>query len=427
LRLLIRGGRVIDPGSAVDGRRDILIEDGRIAAVAPRIEADGARILEAAGLIVAPGFIDPHVHLREPGQEHKETIESGARAAAAGGFTSVCAMPNTDPVNDRPEITRMIRERAAKAVVNVFPIAALTVGLRGAELTDMAALAEAGAVAFSDDGRCIQSAALMRRAMETAHRLGREITDHCEEASLAASGIMNEGPWAVRFGLPGIPAAAEDIMVARDAILAEATGAPIHIAHLSTAGAVRIVREAKRRGVPITAEATPHHLTLTDASWKARDPRFKINPPLRAEEDVEALIEAVADGTIDVLATDHAPHAASEKAAGLAAAPFGIVGLETAVSLLLDRLVRPGRISLNRFVALWSTRTAEIFGLKGKGRLTAGADADLTILDGDRPVVVDSGSFRSLSRNTPFDGWPLKGCAVRTIVGGRTVFPEEQP
>jgi len=428
LRILIRGGRVIDPAAGLDGIRDILIENGLIASVAPRIEAGEARILEAGGLIVAPGFIDLHVHLREPGQEHKETIATGTRAAAAGGFTSVCAMPNTRPVNDRPEVTRMILERAAAgAAVNVFPVAALTVGQRGAELADLAALAEAGAVAFSDDGRCIQSAALMRRAMEAARALGRRISDHCEDESLAAGGLVHEGPRAARLGRPGIPAAAEEIMVARDAILAEATGAPVHIAHLSTAGSARIVREAKRRGVPITAEVTPHHLTLTDAAVEGGDPRFKMNPPLRPEEDVEALIEAVADGTIDALATDHAPHAAAEKAAGLAAAPFGIVGLETAVPLLLDRLVRPGRIGLIRFVALFSTRPAEIFGLRGKGRLSAGADADLTIIDLDRPVIVDSGSFRSKSRNTPYDGWSLKGCAVRTIVGGQTVFPEEQP
>lgn len=428
MRLLIRGGRIIDPASGLDQAGDVLIEGRRIAAVAPRIEAGEARVIEAAGLVVAPGFIDLHVHLRQPGQEHKETIAAGTRAAAAGGFTSVCAMPNTSPVNDRPEITRMILERAAaEAAVNVFPVAALTVGQRGGELADLAALAEAGAVAFSDDGRCIQSAALMRQAMRAARAAGRVISDHCEDASLAAGGIVHEGPRAARLGWPGIPSAAEEIMVARDAILAEATGAPVHIAHLSTAGSARIVREAKRRGVPITAEATPHHLTLTDADVEGGDPRFKMNPPLRAEEDVEALIEALADGTIDALATDHAPHAATEKAAGLAAAPFGIVGLETAVPVLLDRLVRPGRLGLARFVALFSARPASIFGLKGKGRLSAGADADLTILDLDRPIVIDSGSFRSQGRSTPYDGWSLRGRAVRTIVGGRIVFPEEQP
>jgi dihydroorotase len=291
----------------------------------------------------------------------------------------------------------------------------------------MAALAAAGAVAFSDDGRCLQNAALMRRAMEIARDLGKPITDHCEDASLAGSGVMNEGPWAARFGLSGIPAAAEDVMVARDAILAEALGAPVHIAHLSTAGSVRIVRQAKRRGVPITAEATPHHLTLTDAALETGDARFKMNPPLRGEEDVAALLEAVANGTIDVLATDHAPHTTAEKAVGIAAAPFGIVGLETAVPLLLDRLVHRNLIDLARFVALWSTRPAEILGLRSKGRLSAGADADLTILDLDRSVVVDSGAFHSKSRNTPFDGWALRGAAVRTIVDGHPVFPKEQP
>ncbi|MCX6560335.1 MAG: dihydroorotase [Candidatus Aminicenantes bacterium] len=428
MKLLVRGGRVVDPGTAVDGCRDVLIEDGRIVAVEPRIEAGEALLIDASGLVVAPGFIDMHVHLREPGQEHKETIETGAWAAAAGGFTSICAMPNTNPVNDRPEITRLILARAAgKAVVNVFPIAAMTLGLRGMELVDMAALAAAGAVAFSDDGRCLQNAALMRRAMETARGLGKPITDHCEDASLAGSGVMHEGPWAARLGLSGIPAAAEDVMVARDAILAEALGAPVHIAHLSTAGSVRIVRQAKRRGVPITAEATPHHLTLTDAALETGDARFKMNPPLRGEEDVAALLEAVADGTIDVLATDHAPHTTAEKAVGIAAAPFGIVGLETAVPLLLDRLVGRNLIGLARFVALWSTRPAEILGLRNKGRLSAGADADLTILDLDRSVVVDSGAFHSKSRNTPFDGWALRGAAVRTIVGGHPVFPKEQP
>lgn len=428
MRLLIRGGRIVDPASAVDGRRDILIENGRIAAVAPRLDAAEARILDASGLVVAPGFIDVHVHLREPGQEHKETIRSGTRAAAAGGFTSVFAMPNTNPVNDRPEITRAVLARAAEtAMVNVFPIAALTMGLRGQELCDLAALAEAGAAAFSDDGRCIQNAALMRRALETARTLNRPVSDHCEDASLVGSGVMHEGPRAALFRLPGIPAASEEIMVARDAILAGATGAPVHIAHLSTAGSVRIVREAKRRGVPITAEATPHHLTLTDAELEGRDPRFKMNPPLRSEADVAALAEAVADGTIDIFATDHAPHAAAEKAAGILAAPFGIVGLETAVPLLLDRFVRGGRIDWSRFVTLWSTRPAEIFGLKAKGRLSPGADADLTILDPNRPVVVDSGTFRSLGRSTPFDGWSLRGAVAGTIVGGRPVFPEEKP
>jgi len=426
MRLIIRNGRVVDPASGTDGVFDVLIEGSRITALGTAIVAAEAEAIDATGLVVAPGFIDMHVHLREPGQTHKETIASGARAAAAGGFTSICAMPNTSPANDNAGITRFILERAARqAVVNVFPIAALTVGLGGSELTDMAALAAAGAIAFSDDGQSIQNSGLMRRAMTAAREIDALITDHCEDAAWAGKGIMNEGPNAARFGLSGIPAAAEDIMVARDLILSEALRARIHIAHLSTRGAARLVREAKRRGVRVTAEATPHHLLLTDAELEPRDPNFKMNPPLREAADVEALLTAVRDGTIDVFATDHAPHAQTEKAAGIEAAPFGIVGLETAVSLLLDRLVHRGHLTLDRFVALWSTNPARILGLETKGRIAPGADADLTLLDLNRPIVVDSRSFRSQSRNTPFDGWTLKGAPVRTIVGGRLIPSEE--
>jgi dihydroorotase len=426
MRLIIRNGRVVDPASGTDGIFDVLIEGSRITALGTAIVAAEAEAIDATGLVVAPGFIDMHVHLREPGQTHKETIASGARAAAAGGFTSICAMPNTSPANDNAGITRFILERAARqAVVNVFPIAALTVGLEGSELTDMAVLAAAGAIAFSDDGRSIQNSGLMRRAMTAAREIDALITDHCEDAAWAGKGIMNEGPNATRFGLSGIPAAAEDIMVARDLILSEALRVRIHIAHLSTRGAARLVREAKRRGVRVTAEATPHHLLLTDAELEPRDPNFKMNPPLREAADVEALLTAVRDGTIDVFATDHAPHTQTEKAAGIEAAPFGIVGLETAVSLLLDRLVHRGHLTLDRFVALWSTNPARILGLETKGRIAPGADADLTLLDLNRPIVVDSRSFRSQSRNTPFDGWTLKGAPVRTIVGGRLIPSEE--
>lgn len=427
MRLIIRNGRVVDPASRTDGIFDVLIEDSRIAALGTALVAGDAEAIDATGLVVAPGFIDMHVHLREPGQTHKETIASGARAAAAGGFTSICAMPNTFPANDNAGMTRFILERAAQqAVVNVFPIAALTVGLGGIELTDMAALAAAGAIAFSDDGQSIQNAGLMRRAMTAARELDALITDHCEDAALAGKGIMNEGPNAARFGLAGIPAAAEDVMVARDLILSEALGVRIHIAHLSTRGAARLVREAKYRGLRVTAEATPHHLLLTDAELEPRDSNFKMKPPLREAADVEALVAAVRDGTIDVFATDHAPHAQAEKAAGIEASPFGIVGLETAVSLLLDRLVQRGHLTLDRFVALWSTNPARILGLETKGRIAPGADADLTLLDLDRPIVVDSRSFRSQSRNTPFDGWTLQGAPVRTIVGGRLI-PSEVP
>jgi dihydroorotase len=420
VRLIIRNGRVVDPTSGLDAPADVLIENGRIRAVGPVLNAGDAGVLDAAGWVVAPGFIDMHVHLREPGQERKETIASGLRAAARGGFTSICAMPNTSPVHDRPEITALIRERAARVgTVHVHPIASISMGLGGSELTDMTALAAAGAVAFSDDGRCVQNSGLMRRAMEKARDLQSLVIDHCEDHGLTAGAVMNEGPASRRLGLRGWPAAAEDIMIARDIILAEAFGARVHIAHLSTAGGVRFVREAKARGVRVSAEATPHHLLLTDEALAGGDTRFKMNPPLRSAADVEALVGAVRDGTVDVLATDHAPHTAEEKAAGLDHAPFGIVGLETAVPLLLDRLVRPGLIPLMRFVALWTSAPAALLGLTAKGRIAVGADADLTLLDLNKDVIVDSRAFLSQGRNTPFDGWALRGAAVRTIFNGR--------
>ncbi len=428
MRLLIANGRVVDPASRTDGLLDVLIEDGRIAAVGTRLSAGDAAKIDASGLVVAPGFIDMHVHLREPGQEHKETIETGTRAAAAGGFTAVCAMPNTRPVNDRPSTTRDLLERAARrAAVHVYPIAALTLGQEGGELTDMAGLLEAGATAFSDDGKCIQNARIMRRAMKHAKALGVLITDHCEDAALAAGGIIHEGRTAARLGLSGIPASAEEVMVARDIILAEELETRIHIAHVSTRGTVRLVREAKTRGVAVTAEVTPHHLLLTEEALVTHDPRFKMNPPLREAADVAALRAAVKDGTIDVFVTDHAPHAETEKAAGLEAAPFGVVGLETAVGLLLDALVLPGGLSLDQFVAMWSTRPASLLGLKSKGRLAPGADADVTVLDLGREAVVDASAFRSKSRNTPFDGRRMIGTPVLTIAGGRIVHSQVNP
>jgi dihydroorotase len=406
----------------MDAVADILIEGGRISAVGPRLEAGGADILEASGLVVAPGFIDMHVHLREPGQEHKETIETGARAAARGGFTTVCVMPNTEPPDDRPEITRLIGERAARQdLVHVLPIAAVTIGLGGETLTDMEGLLAAGAVAFSDDGRCVQDSGVMRAALERAKRAGTLIIDHCEDRALTAGGVMNEGPASRALGLKGWPAAAEDIMIARDLILAGALSARVHIAHLTTAGGAALLREAKRRGVGATAEAAPHHLLLTEEALAGRDPRFKMNPPLRSKADVAALLDAVRDGTVDVFATDHAPHAAAEKAAGIEKAPFGVVGLETAVSLLLDRLVRPGLLPLARFIAMWSEKPAAILGLRSKGRIAPGADADLTLLDLDRDVLVEADRFLSKGRNTPFDGWKLRGAPARTIVAGRLI------
>ncbi|MHB8055603.1 MAG: dihydroorotase [Candidatus Aminicenantales bacterium] len=424
MKRLIRNGRLIDPGSRTDRIGDVLIVDGRIAEVGGRIEASDAEVIDASGLIVAPGFIDMHVHLRDPGQTHKETIKTGARAAARGGFTAICAMPNTSPVNDNPEVTAYIKTTAADADVRVFPIASLTRGLSGVEPVDFAALREAGAIAFSDDGRCIQDPAIMRRVMETAKELNFLVIDHCEDKALSGQGIVNEGPVSRRLNLPGIPRAAEEVIVARDIGLAEAAGSRIHLAHLSTKESARLVGVAKRRGLPVTAEVTPHHLLLTDDQVELGGPNFKMNPPLRGKSDVAALIEAVRKGDVDIFATDHAPHSAAEKSVGFADAPFGIVGLETAVSLLLDRLVRTKIISLLQFISMWSARPAEILRLPNMGRLAAGADADLTLLELVRSITVDAARFSSLSRNTPFNGWALHGGPVMTIVGGRTVFSD---
>jgi dihydroorotase len=425
--ILLRGGRVVDPSEGLDAPCDVLIDGGRIAAVGPRIDTPADRTVDASGLIIVPGLIDLHVHLREPGDEAKETILSGARAAVRGGFTTVCAMPNTRPVNDRREITEKILAEARRAgLANVLPIAAITRASGGRDLVDMADLVAAGAVAFSDDGRPVPDSRVMRQALEAAAAAGSHIIDHCEDRSLAEGGAINEGPVSARLGIPGIPAAAEDVMVARDIILAEAAGTRVHIAHLSTAGAVRMVGQAKARGVRVSAEATPHHLLLTDEALESRDANFKMNPPLRSASDAAALVEALRTGVVDVIATDHAPHTVEEKGRDLTAAPFGIVGLETAVSLVLDRLVRPGTISLPRFVELLSAGPARLLGLPRKGRIAAGADADLTVLDLDLPVTVDKARFESKGRNTPFDGWKLRGGPVMTIVGGRIVYPFDE-
>jgi dihydroorotase len=422
--IVLRGGRVIDPAERLDGLFDVLVDGDRIAAVGPMLEASGARPIDASGLVIVPGLIDMHVHLREPGDEAKETILTGVRAAVKGGFAAVCAMPNTRPVNDRIEITEFLLARARQAGrAHVLPIAAITRGSAGREIVDMAGLAAAGAVAFSDDGRPVSDDAVMRQALEAAAAADRLIIDHCEDKARAGNGVVNEGPVSVRLGVPGIPAAAEDIMVARDIRLAEATGTRVHIAHLSTAGAVRLVAEAKARGVRVSAEATPHHLFLAEDDLAGGDPDFKMNPPLRTAADRAALVEAVRSGVIDVIATDHAPHTAEEKSRGLAAAPFGVVGLETAVALVLDRLVRPGTISLARLVELLASRPARLLGLSGKGRIAAGADADLTVLDLERAGQVDKSRFESKGRNTPFDGWTLRGGPVMTLAGGRVVYP----
>jgi dihydroorotase len=422
--LLVRNGRVVDPVSGFDAALDILIRDGKFVAVKPRLDGPAERTIDASGLVVVPGLIDMHVHLREPGFEEKETIRSGSRAAAKGGFTTVCCMPNTRPVNDRPSVTASIVARAERtAVVNVLPIAAVTLDQKGIELVDMAGLAAAGAVAFSDDGRPVEDDEVMRRALRTAHSLGKVVIDHCEDLALSRGGIIHDGKVASRLGLKGISSDSESNLVARDVRLSEETGAPVHIAHLSVADAVASVREARGRGVRVSAEATPHHLFLTESALEGRDPDFKMNPPLRSAADNAALIEAVATGVIEVIATDHAPHTPSEKAGGLEKAPFGVVGLETAVSLVLDRLVRPGTISLTRFAELLSASPARLLGLANKGRIQVGADADLTLLDLQADVVVERQRFESKSRNTPFEGWRLRGGPAMTIVGGKIVFP----
>jgi dihydroorotase len=422
MSLLLQGGRVIDPANNLDAVQDVLIAEGKIERLGRSLEAPaGAEIVDASGKIVCPGFIDIHVHLREPGYEYKETVATGTRAAAAGGYTAVCCMANTNPVNDNGAVTDYILAKAkVEGVVRVYPIGAVTRGLRGEELAELAELAESGCVAFSDDGRCVMNAGLYRRAMEYTLPFGTPLISHAEDTSLSQGASMNEGVVSTETGLPGQPAAAEDVMVARDILLAELTGAHVHIAHVSTAGAVRLIRDAKARGLQVTAEVTPHHLVLTEDAVRTWDPNTKMAPPLRTKRDVEALLEALADGTIDCIATDHAPHALSEKEGEFDLAAFGIVGLETAVAVLLDRLVRPGLLPLSTLIARLSRDPARLLNLPG-GNLAAGAPADVTILDPDAETVVDPLRFRSRSRNTPFGGWTLRGAPWMTLVGGSVV------
>lgn len=423
MSLLIKNGRVIDPSSRTDETLDILIENGKIKAISPRIDLKEAEIIDASRLVVAPGFIDMHVHLREPGEEYKEDIATGSLAAAKGGFTSICCMPNTRPPNDNSGITEyIITEAKKRAVVNVYPVAAITRGLAGEELTDMADLSQAGAIAFSDDGQPVANSLVMRRALEYSLLLDKLIIDHCEDKNLSAGGVMHEGEISLRLGLSGMPAAAEEIMIARDIILAQLTRARLHIAHISTKGGIELVRSAKKKGIPVTAEVTPHHLILSDDSLVNYDPNFKVNPPLRSAEHRQALLEGLKDGTIDIIATDHAPHTPEEKDVEFDLAPFGLIGLETAVSLMLDRFVHKNIISLERLIDLMSCRPARLLGLKNKGRIALGADADLTILNLRQEVVVDVQRFASKSRNCPFHGWKLKGAVALTIVGGRIVY-----
>jgi dihydroorotase len=418
--LLIRGARVVDPSQGLDRVSDIAIEDGRIASSSS--SRSGVEVVDARGLVAVPGLIDMHVHLREPGFEYKETIATGTAAAAAGGFTAVAAMANTDPVNDCASVTEYILEKAAIAgKARVHPIGATTKALEGRELAEIGEMVAAGAVAISDDGRPVSDAGVMRRAMEYAKSFDIPVIEHCETLELHPGGVMNEGYWSTALGLRGIPRASEEIAVARNIRLAELTGSRFHVAHLSTAGALRSVREAKSRGLRVTCEVTPHHLLLTDERVSGYDTQAKMKPPLTTEEDRQALLEGLRDGAVDAIATDHAPHHQDEKDDDFDSAPFGIVGLETAVALCLDRLVRPGVVSLSRLVELLSTGPARVLRVEG-GTLVPGSRADVTLLDLERPFRIDPKSFLSKGRNTPFAGWESRGRAVRTIVSGKTVW-----
>jgi dihydroorotase len=423
--LHIKEGRIIDLANGIDRIGDLFVRDGRIVDSLPKNEKD-VEVIDASGKVVSPGLIDIHVHFREPGQSHKETIETGARCAAAGGFTTVVCMPNTSPVADSPATIAWIQERAAStACVNVFCTGAITRGLAGEEMAPIGALAAAGVVALTDDGRCVQNHGVMRRAVEYARQYGLPIMDHCQEATLSADGVMNEGEWSTRLGLPGWPAIAEDLIVARNILLAEETGHPIHCQHISSARSVRLLREARRRGVPITAEACPHHIALTDGDLKTFDTNFKMNPPLRTQADIDEIIAGIADGTITILASDHAPHATYEKEVEFDRAPFGILGLETELALFLEILLHQSKaLTLPQILAMLTINPAKFLRLD-RGTLSVGVPADITILDPDHSWTVDKNASASLSRNTPFHGHSLRGRALRTIVGGKTVWDLE--
>ncbi|CAN5865925.1 dihydroorotase [soil metagenome] len=426
--LLLRGGRVIDPAAVRDEAADVLLSDGRIADVGNGLGTpDDAIVIDATGLVVAPGLIDLHVHLREPGYEHKETIATGARAAAAGGFTAVCAMPNTDPPTDDPASVGYVRAAGLRAgAARVYPTGAVSVGQNGERLTEIGEMINAGAVAITDDGRPVATAGLMRLALEYARTFGIPVASHCEDPTLSRGGSMNEGLIATRMGVVGIPNASEDVCIARDLLLAELTGSRLHIQHVSTRAGVAMIRAAKERGVPVTAEATPHHFTLTDEAVESYRSDAKVNPPLRRKEDRAAVIAGVADGTLDVIATDHAPHHYDEKEQAFEDAPFGLVGLETALGLALTELVHTNVIDLPTLVLRMSTAPARAFNLPG-GSLQRGVVADVSVFDPVREWTVDPAGFLSKSRNTPFTGRTLRGRAVYTIVGGRIVYDASDP
>jgi dihydroorotase len=426
--LLLRGGRVVDPSQDLDRVCDVLIRDGVIVEIGEDLAMEKGIVVECAEKVVLPGLVDVHTHLREPGYEYKEDIESGTRAAAHGGFTAVCAMPNTNPVCDEGSAVRFVLERAAeRGKVRVHPIGALTVGLKGESIAEIGDMVAAGAVAFSDDGKGVQDAGMMRRVMDYAKAFGTTVVAHCEEESLVGRGVVNEGVVSTRLGLPGWPSAGEDVAVARDIALAELTGCRLHLAHVSTAASLQAVREAKARGVSVTCEVTPHHLFLDeDALGSDYDTRFKMNPPLRSEADRQALLSALVDGTIDCVATDHAPHHADEKALEFADAPFGITGLETALSVLVDALLVPRVIGLSRLVELLSTAPARAFSLAG-GTLAEGAAADVVLFSTTKSTTVTREGFQSRSANSPWIGRTLKGRVERTWVAGHQVYHRGAP
>lgn len=429
MRLLLKGGMVVDPANNLEGAFDVLIEDGKIARVGKDIKISDKKtsaftVIDAKNKIVVPGLIDMHCHLREPGYEYKETIATGSRAAAAGGFTTICCMPNTEPANDNRSVTDFILTQAKKeGVVNVLPIGAITKGLKGEDLAEIGELVEAGCVATSDDGSPVMNAGIMRLGLEYVRAFGIPVISHCEDTNLSAEGVMNEGLVSTELGLLGIPSAAEEIMVARDLLLAELTRSRVHIAHVSTAGSVRLIREAKKRGIKVTAETCPHYFTLTEEEVRGYNTNAKVNPPLRTHRDVDAIKEGLKDGTIDAIATDHAPHAVQEKEVEFNFAPSGIVGLETALPLCL-RLVDEGVLTLEEVIAKLTIKPAQILGIK-KGSLSVESDADITIIDMDMSFVINPDVFKSKGKNSPFTGWKVKGAAITTIVDGKVVHRED--
>ena len=426
MRLLIRNGRTVDPATGLDAKRDLLVDGSTIVAIEPRIECPDAEVLDVKGQVVAPGFVDIHVHLREPGIEHAETIESGSRAAAAGGFTAVCCMPNTLPVNDSAQVTSFIVERARRtAAVHIHPIGAISKGSKGERLADIGAMHSEGAVAISDDGIPVMNSGLMRRAMKYAASFGITVIDHCEDLNLSFGGDIHEGIQSLRLGLGGIPGCAEDVMVARDIILAADTGARVHIAHISTASSIAMVRHAKSLGIPVTAEVTPHHFALTDEMIPGYDSNYKMKPPLRTQRDIDAAIEGLADGTIDCIATDHAPHTGHTKMQEFERCPFGVTGLETALGLSLDALYHKGVIDLPRLVQLFTSDASGCLGLD-RGRLRAGGAADITIFSTERKWTFNVNKSLSKSRNSPFDGTEFRGGPTATIVSGKVVWTAEK-